>query len=170
MYIELFPLEKAVINGHDISFGMDKSAVEEILGIGDQADHKSYYFDSNLCIEYDLNAQVSFIEVSCGDPEGMVMPVIYGEDVARSDAEHIFQILNEKNDGEIDDSENGYSYTFYNLSVGVYRELTPNAYIELVDEMKANGVPVADNPDLQSDFWNAHHWATIGIGVSNYYR
>lgn len=170
MYIELVPLEKAVINGQVIPFGMDRSSVEEILGIGEQVDNRSYYFDCNLCIEYNQNMQVSFIEVSCGDPKGIVIPTIYGEDVTKCDAEHIFQILSEKNHGEIDDSENGYSYAFYNLSVGVYREITPNDYSELEDEMKANGIPVEDNPDLQSDFWKATHWATIGIGVKNYYR
>ncbi len=135
-----------------------------------QVENRAYYFDSNLCIEYDPNSKVSFIEVSCGDPEGMLIPTIYGEDVTKRDTGHIFQILSEKNNGEIDDSENGYSYLFYNLSVGVYREITPNDYTERVDEMKANGVPVEDNPDLNVDFWKATHWATIGIGISNYYR
>ena len=169
MYIELFPLEKAVVDGKVISLGMEKSVVEELLGTGEQFDNRSFYFESNFCIEYDQDEKVAFIEVTC-DPNGLVTPIIYGADAAKSDAEQILQLLKEKNGGEIDDSENGYSYGFYQLSVGIYREMTPDDYNELVDEMKANGVPIENNPDLQADFWKATHWATIGIGIKNYYR
>ncbi len=139
-----------------------------MFGVGEQVDNKAYYFDSNLCVEYD-NKRVSLIEVSCGDPESAIMATIYGEDVMKSGADRILQILTEKNHGEVE-NENGYSYTFYNLSVGVYREITPDDYKELIEEIKANGDPIEDNPDVEADFWKSTHWATIGIGVNSYYR
>lgn len=169
MNIELFPLEKAVVDGHSIALGADRSIVEEMLGAGEEIDNRAYYFGSNFCVEYDEDKRVSFIEVSCGDPENTIATTIYGENVMTSGADRILQILTEKNHGEIE-SENGYSYTFYNLSVGVYREITPDDYKELIEEMNTNGDPVEGNPDVEADFWKSTHWATIGIGANNYYR
>lgn len=140
-----------------------------MFGVGEQVDHKAYCFDSNLCVEYDDNKRGSLIEVSCGDPESAIMATIYGEDVMKSGADRILQILTEKNHGEAE-NENGYSYTFYNLSVGVYREITPDDYKELIEEIKINGDPIEDNPDGEADFRKSTHWATIGIGVNSYYR
>lgn len=169
MNIELFLLKKAVVAGHIIALGADRSVVEEMFGSGDRVDNRAYYFNSDVCVEYDDYEKVSFIEVSCGNPESTITPVIYGEDITKSDADHVLQILTEKNQGEVD-SENGYSYIFYNLSVCVYREITPDDYKELIEEMKSNGDPIEDNPDVKADFWKSTHWATIGIGVNDYYR
>ena len=169
MNIELFPREKAVVDGQSITLGADRASVEVILGAGEKVDNRAYYFDSILCVEYDEAKKVSFIEVSCGDPGSSVTVTIYDEDIIKSGADPILQILTEKNRGEVE-NENGYSYTFFNLSVGVYLEITPDDYKELIEEMKANGDPVEGNPDVEADFWKATHWATIGIGTSNYYR
>ena len=169
MKIELFPLEKAVVDGQIIALGADRLTVEKLLGAGEQVDNRAYYFGSNLCVEYDENKRVSFIEVSCGDPESTIAVTIYGEDVMTSGADRILQILTEKNCGEVE-NEDGYSYTFYNLSVGLYREITPEDYKGLIEEMKANGDPVEGNPDVEADFWKSTHWATIGIGAKDYYR
>ena len=169
MNIELFPLDKAVVDGQDITLGTDRASVEEVLGAGEQVDNRAYYFGSSLCVEYNESKKVSFIEVSCGNPESPVTATIYGADIAKSGADRILQILTEKNHGEME-NENGYSYTFFNLGVGVYREITPDDYKELIEEMKANGDPVEGNPDVKTDFWKSTHWATIGIGTSNYYR
>ena len=169
MNIELFPLEKAVVDGQSIPLGANRASVEEVLGAGEEIENRTYYFGSNLCVEYDEAKKVSFIEVSCGDPESPVTATIYGADIAKSGADRILQILTEKNHGEME-NENGYSYTFFNLSVSVYREITPDDYKELIEEMKANGDPVEGNPDVEADLWKSTHWATIGIGASDYYR
>ena len=169
MNIELYPLDKAVIDGQNITLGANKASIEEVLGAGEEVDNRTYYFGGNLYVEYDQAKRASFIEVSCGNPESPVTATIYDEDITKSGADRILQILTEKNHGEVE-NENGYSYTFFNLSVGVYREITPDDYKELIEEMKANGVPVEGNPDVEADFWKSTHWATIGIGTSNYYR
>lgn len=131
MKIELFPLEKAVVDGHNIPLGADKSTVEEILGAGEEVNNRAYYFDSNFCVEYDAAKKVSFIEVTCDNPKSTVTTTIYGEDVMKNGADRILQILTEKNHGRVAD-KNGYSYIFYKLSVGIYRELTPDDYRDLI--------------------------------------
>ena len=169
MNIELFPLEKAVVDGQSIPLGTNRASVEKMLGAGEKIDNRTYYFGSDLCVEYDEAKRVSFIEVACGDPESKVTVTIYGEDVMKVGADRILHILTEKNHGKME-NENGYSYTFFNLSVGVYREITPDDYKELIEEMKANGDPVEGNHDVEADLWKSTHWATIGIGSSDYYR
>ena len=36
--------------------------------------------------------------------------------------------------------------------------------------MKADGVPIEDNEDLEADIRKSKHWETIGFGVDGYYR
>ena len=43
--------------------------------------------------------------------------MIYGKPVFESNADELFEILRQHNNGEIDDSENGYSYGFIETSV-----------------------------------------------------
>ena len=45
--------------------------------------------------------------------------MIYGKPVFESNADELFEILKQHNNGEIDDSENGHSYGFIETSVGV---------------------------------------------------
>ena len=68
------------------------------------------------------------------------------------------------------DTERGYSLAFLNISVGVYREIQPSDVMELIEEMKANGISTEDNEDIAKDMRRANHWSTIGIGVAGCYR
>ena len=56
------------------------------------------------------------------------------------------------------------------ISVGLYREIRPQDVLEMIEEMKAGGIPVEDNEDLEADKRRAEHWATIGFGVAGYYE
>ena len=59
---------------------------------------------------------------------------------------------------------------FSNISIGVYREIRPADVLEMMEEMKADGIPTEDNEDLAADMRRANHWATIGVGVAGYYQ
>lgn len=54
--------------------------------------------------------------------------------------------------------------------MGVYREAGPEDIAEMIEEMKADGIPTEDNEDLAADIKRANHWATIGIGGAGYYN
>ena len=69
-----------------------------------------------------------------------------------------------------DKHENGHSYQFMNLSIGIYREMTPRDVEEMIAEMKAHGIPTEQNPDLEADKEKALHLATVGAGVFGYYQ
>ena len=65
------------------------------------------------------------------------------------------------------DTEKGYSYAFKKLSVGLYRESVPQNVPEMIEEAEADGNPLSEE-DIEYEKRRTH-WATVGIGVENYY-
>lgn len=169
MNIEIYPLEKIVIDGIPIYLGMEQSAVEAVIGKGQFAGKRYYYYDSDMAIDYDENKKVEFIEF-LGGIDGSLRPVIYGVSAFDTPADELADLLRQKNDGEVNDTERGYSLAFLNICVGVYREIRPSDVMEMIEEMKANGISPEDNKDIAKDIQRAGHWSTIGIGVAGCYR
>jgi len=169
MNIEIFSLEKVVFDGIPVCLGMERSVVENAIGTGQLIGKRYYYYNNELVIDYSENNTVDFIEF-LGGMEGSLQPTIYGVSVFGTDAEEVAELLKQKNDGEITDTEQGYSYSFSNISVGVYREIRPSDVLEMIEAMKADGIPTEDNEDLAADMRRANHWATIGVGVAGYYQ
>lgn len=162
----LYPLDKAVIGDKTICLGMDKTSVLNMLGKGESFNEKRYYyFNSELAIDFDDKNRVEFIEF-LGGIDGELQPVIYDVSAFEENADDLLEILKKYNNGEIDDSENGYSYGFLEISVGIYRELLPEEVIEDAE----NDNKSLDDEDVMDDLRKSSHWATIGIGVRNYYR
>lgn len=93
--------------------------------------------------------------------------MIYGKPAFETRADDIVSILTDKNGNEIDDRENGYSYAFLNISVGIYRPITPKGVEEDIEEMKSDGEYDAEY--AEEEMRKESHWATIGIGVKDYY-
>lgn len=123
MNIEIYPLDKIVIDGVAVCLGMEQSAVESAIGKGQFVGKRCYYFNNEMAIDYSNN-KVEFIEFLCG-VDGMLKPTIYGISAFETQANDLFEVLKEQNNGIIDDTERGYSYQFQNISVGVYREAVP---------------------------------------------
>ena len=169
MNIEIYPLEKIIIDGVSIYLGMEQSAVESAIGKGQLAGKRYYYYNTEMAIDYSENKTVEFIEF-LGGIDGSVHPVIYGVSAFDALADELANLLRQKNDGEIDDSEQGYSLAFLNISVGVYRERRPSDVMEMIEEMRADGIPTENNEDVAEEMRKANHWATIGVGVGGYYQ
>lgn len=167
MSIEIYPLEKVVIDGIAIHLGMEQSAVESAIGKGQLVGNRCYYFNSEMAIDYSNN-KVEFIEF-LGGVNGMLKPAIYGISAFETQSNDLFEVLKEKNNGMIGDTENGYFYQFQNISIGVYREAVPNAVEEMIKEAADFGSPMTDE-EIQYEMKRANHWATIGIGVTGYYQ
>ena len=168
MNIEMYPLEKIVVDGVSVYLGMEQSAVEAAIGKGRLVGKRYYYYGSEMAIDYSENNTVKFIEF-LGGIDGSLHPVIYGVSAFDTLADELVNLLRQKNDGEINDSEKGYSLAFLNISVGVYRERIPSDVMEMIEEMKADGIPTEDNEDIAEEMQKANHWATIGVGVAGYY-
>ncbi len=169
MKIELFPLDKAVVDGTEIFLGMKQAAVEAVIGAGQHAGNRFYYFNSEMAIDYNAEKCVEFIEC-LGGRDGSLQPEIYGVSAFQTAAAKLAELLTQKNVGDIEDSEKGYSLAFLNISVGVYRENTPKNIEEMIDEMKADGIDTENNEMVEEEKRKAEHWAAIGIGCKGYYK
>lgn len=165
MQAELYPLDRAVIGDMTIYLGMDKTSVFNVIGKGESFnDKRYYYFNSDLAIDFDDKNKVEFIEF-LGGIDGEMQPMIYGVSAFEENADDLVELLKKYN-GKIDDSENGCSYSFLEISVGIYREFLPEEVIEDAE----NDNKSLDDEDVREDLRKALHWATIGIGVKDYYR
>lgn len=167
MNIEIYPLDKVVIDGAAIHLGMEQSAVESSIGKGQLVGTRYYYFNSEMAIDY-RNSKIEFIEFLCG-VNGVLKPTIYGISAFEIHANDLFEILKEENNGVIGDTENGYTYEFQNISVGVYREAVPKEVEEMIEEAASCGNPMSDD-EIQYERKRANHWATIGVGIEGCYR
>lgn len=169
MQIEIYPLEKVVIDGVSICLGMERAAVEAAIGGGECVRKRHYYYDSEMAIDYSDDGKVEFIEF-LGGIDGVLHPSIYGVSAFDAPADELAMLLKEKNGGQIHDSEAEYSRAYLNISIGVYRETIPTDVIAMIEEMKADGVTVENNEDVQAEQRKANHWAAIGVGAVGYYR
>lgn len=167
MNIEIYPLEKVVIDGTAICFGMNQSDVETAIGKGQITGKRHYYFDNEMAIDYNENGTVAFIEF-LGGIDGNIQPVIYGKRVFETKADDLYDVLSEKNNGEIVDDENGYAYSFLNISVGIYRSSIPENVQKMIMEAEKDGVPMKIE-DIQYEMRKAEYWNTIGSGTEGYY-
>jgi len=175
MQVILYPLDRVEIGDKTIYLGMDKDSVFDILGKSEDFhthynsnNERHYYFGSELVIDFDEENKVEFIELLSGI-DGELQPIIYGIYAFRENADKVFELLVEKNNGEIDDSEGDYSSAFLEISVEIYRESIPNDVIESIEESKSEGEPW-DDEEIEEEMRRASHWDTIGIGVKDYYR
>lgn len=166
MNIQIYPLNKVVFDDVSICFGMEKSAVELALGAGTVIGNRYYYFNDEMAIDYQEN-KVDFIEF-LGGVDGKLKPIIYGVSAFDVNAAELVDVLKINNNGEICDDENGYSYQFPNISIGVYREALLDEITEMIEEAKNDGNPMSDD-EIADERKRANHWATIGCGTVEYY-
>lgn len=167
MNIEIYPLDKVVFDNISIYFGMGKSAVELAFGKGHPIGNRYYYFNNEMAIDY-LENKVTFVEF-LGGVNGKLKPVIYGISAFDIDAAELVAMLKANNNGEICDNENGYSYQFSKISIGVYREVLPDEITEMIEEARRVGSPMSDD-EIQYEMKRSNHWATIGCGSVGYYQ
>lgn len=166
--IEIKPLVGVVFNNTEIKLGASESEVRAALGEPYSVwENSLYYFENELRFDFDDGA-VEFIEF-LGGIDGKLQPTAYGISAFQTDADELYEILKRESNGEIDDSESPYSYGFLDISVGVYRENTPDEVREMIEDAEENGEPL-DEEVIAEETRRAAHWATIGIGVENYYK
>ena len=166
--IEMIPLVGVNIGSKEVCFGDTKEKIVEKLGAPQSIQEGNYYyFNNELRVDFDQQGRATFIEFLAG-VDGNIQPQIYGVAAFQTEADSLYELLKSKNSGEGDDTENGYCYSFLNISVGVYREQTPVDVQAMIESAKEEGEPMADE-DIQYEMKKANHWDTIGFGVRGYY-
>ena len=171
--IEILPLDGIVIeNIGKLSLGQSKSDIEKLFGKPSESSNlKQLFFDEfEVRIDLDKKGNAEFIEFIYGPFPEKTELSIYGVDPFQIGASKLIEILTEKNNGKIDDSEAEYCYTFQNISVGVWRQLTEKTVEESIAEMKADNEYEENKDWLNEDLNKAKNFWTIGIGVKNYYE
>lgn len=166
--IEIIPLVGIRLNDIAINLSTSREDVENLLEKPSEAwEHSLFYFNNELRIDFDKNNKVEFIEFLAGI-DGKIQPKIYGVYAFQTEADNLYNILKERNHGGIDDSENGYSYRFLNISVGVFRSSIPKNVQEMIEEADKDGEPLEADV-LEYEMKKANYWSTIGIGIEDYY-
>ena len=171
--IEILPLDGIKIeNIGKLSLGQSKADIEKLLGKpSDTSNLKQLFFDEyEVRIDIDKKGNAEFIEFIYGPFPEKTELSIYGVNPFQIGASKLVEILTEKNNGKIDDSEAEYCYTFQNISVGVWRQLTEKTVEESIAEMKADNEYEENKDWLNEDLEKAKNFWTIGIGVKNYYE
>ena len=177
MDISIKPLEGIFWEDKSILLGEERRNVEKTftnIHFEDKCVHKNklsfYLFNNTLRIDFDKNDCVEFIEF-LGRFNIEIQAEIYGVDVLKSTADELFKLLKEHNEGEIGDSENGYYYDFMNISVGIWRESTPESLSEFIEEIRNDESidKTIVEEKIKEEKLKAHYWATLGIGIENYY-
>ena len=168
--LELLPLEGLRLGDTLLPLAASKEQAEALLGPTESANNRAWYYAENeLRLDFDQSDRLEFIEF-LGGLEGRLQPTIYGLPAFQTGAGELIEELTRRNNGPVDNHEQGYSYAFLNISVGVYRSILPKDVRELIAEMEENGIPTLDDPDVERDRRRAEHWETIGIGLSGYYQ
>jgi len=169
--ITLLPTEGADIDGKEIRFGMTYDEVCTAMGKPDSthADNnyiQAYYAEN--CIHFEFNAktkQLTYIEFSRGTDA--VQPELFGVSVFPMEAGDLLNFLKDRNDGDIIDNENGYSYVFRELGISIWRESIPEDVEEMIEEAEEDGSPMSEE-DIANEWDTANYWATVGVGGAEY--
>ena len=137
MKVEIFPLEKIRVEDKEIMMGMNVSQVENMMGKAERRfknygskSYRSFYFNSELGLDFDENGLLEFIEFLGGN-KGMLKPHIYGLSAFETDADKMKNLIAE-HDNEIDETEAEFCYCFLNESIGLWREDSKSRYWDTI--------------------------------------
>ena len=126
--------------------------------------NKCYLFDNNLCLEFDANNKLQYIEISNCD---IFTLDIWGQNPFKLLDNELITFLN-KHCG-IDIFLNYDKITDYIIKkqdISLYREISPYELLSSIEEAKING---DYNADMDLDYLMSRFFNTIGIGNNGYF-
>ncbi len=170
--VSLIPLEGIMFeNGELIRFETSKEELIQKLGKPDeQFENQLFYDDLEVRIDLDEEDSIEFIEFIYGPFPEKVELDIYDINPFKLESSTLLEILTAKNKGEIDRSEEPYSYAFLESSVGIYRDSCEEDVLESIKHLKSSGDKLPNEEYLKEELEKAKLFWTIGIGRKDYYR
>lgn len=170
--IKLLPLQGVEIEHIGLlALGSSKEAVHKLLGKpSEHNDHSWFYMKHEFRIDFDDEGNIEFIEFVFGPfPEKTTLS-LYGHNPFSLLAADLVTLLNEHNQGDVDDGDAPYCYTFKNLAMGIWREFTAEDVEAGIADLDEGDEPDAENAEwLAQDLAMAQHFWTIGLGMAGYY-
>lgn len=169
-HVILHPREGMEFDGAFLRFGDSRAETEALLGLPeDRQPNRSFHLRGELRLDFDGEGKLEFMEF-LGGLRGELQPLLYDRSVFQTDAQELLELLLEHNGPDVDDSEAEYSYALRELSVGLYREITPADVRAMVLELTRLDLTSLSQVDLNTDRERANHWETVGMGRPGYYE
>lgn len=168
--ITLKPLEGVSVNDKKINFGQTKKEIIALLGNPDHEEEEQLYYDSlDIRFDFDENGLLEFAECQGPYSENSEFS-IYEIDPFKLQDKELLELLTNKNNGEIDSFEAPYSYSFLEISVGIWRASTPKDIESTITEMKEDGTYEESKEIMDQDLEKSKYFWTIAVGKIDYYK
>lgn len=163
MKIEIIPLKGIKIDDKEINLGCTMDDLKSILGKEEVDENRLYYFESDVAFDFNKKKELEFIEF-LGGADSKVEPVIYGLSVFDTQIEELRNVLSIHNGNNIEDD------IYYDISIGLYQELTLEDLNDIIEEAKNDGMYEEMKEEIENDLWRANHCTTLGVGFYGYYN
>ena len=129
-----------------------------------------FYDDLELRIDLDNSDKIEFIEFIYGPFPKKIEIEIYGINPFKTKSTDLIEILTEKNNGEIDLSEEPYCFAFLESSIGIFRDSCESDIDEMITELKENREYFENEKWVLEDKEKAKYFWTVGLGKKDYYK
>ncbi|MDM1061802.1 hypothetical protein HXZ62_04370 [Empedobacter falsenii] len=171
--IEIYPLIGIKIENIElIKFGVSKSKIIKILGTPNirfnEVDFN--YTQYNLNIFFDENDEVNFFGFYYGHLLRNTIISVYRINPFQIGSEELVKILKEKNNGYFENFDEEYTYLFYNISLGIWKQYTVADIENQIKFAKYEGIYEIEKKYLIQDLEMAKNYWEIGIGKKDFYQ
>lgn len=171
--ITLLPLTGIDIeNTGIVNLGSGKSQIKALLGEPGSGSNEIqfYYEELELRIDFDKTGVVEFIEFIYGPFPQKTRLSLYGIDPFAIGSSNLVALLTDKANGEVDDKEADFCYTFPGLSIGIWRQFSEASVLATINEIKEEGTYEENKEWLEEDLIKSQNFWTVGVGIKDYYN
>jgi hypothetical protein len=174
--IKLLPLEGIEIeNIGKVELGKSKSEIERLLGRSTRKSNNNELFyeeydDYGIRFWFDKHNYVEYIEIYNGPFPKEIIVSIYGVNPFQMFATNLVEFLTERNNGLMIGNATRNSYSFLNISVGLWRRVSEKSIEIDIDESKANGTYEEIKEMVEQDLKIVNYFSSIGVGIRKFYK
>ena len=125
-----------------------------------------YLGNGDIRVDFDEKDAVEFIEIR-GGCDSSFCPIFQKIPLFELEAAEVVRLL--KENYAVEERENGHSYVIPELELVLWRERTEADVEGFIADMKADGVTVEGNADVEIERKMAMYFETVAIGKKGYY-
>ena len=125
-----------------------------------------YYADYDIRVDFDEAGKVEFIEIR-GGHDSSLCPVFNSLPLFEMEVAEVLKALEENY--VVEERENGHSYIIPELELALWRERTEADVDGFIADMKADGIAVEGNEDIELERRMARYFESAAIGRKGYF-